>query len=176
LKRFKGPWSYVGGKLRLSVLLEPRIGEAAVELAYDSNLLSRILLSVASIGYGFVTIKADFNATHATNPSWTPHARFHVVWQVLSYSGIATLALGLIWLRGAMETERLYFAAAMAAAVYGAFFISLLMRPLFGGTLYDANGYLPFKVPIGPAAWKWDVNVTVFTVLSVILVLGVILV
>jgi hypothetical protein len=49
----------------------------------DGQLLSRILLTFSAIGYGFVTIKADFNQTHATNPLWTPHARFHVVWQVL---------------------------------------------------------------------------------------------
>ncbi len=146
-----------------------------MELAYDTDLASKILLSVASIGYGFVTIKADFNATHATNPKWTPHARFHVVWQVLSYSGIATLALGLIWLKGDMPQERLYLAAAMAGAVYGAFFVSVLARPMFGGTLYDENGYPPFAAPIGPSGSQWDVNVTVFSVLTAILVLGVIL-
>ena len=55
-----------------------------MELAYDSHLLAKILLTIATLGYGLVTIKADFNATHATNPLWTPHARFHVVWQVLT--------------------------------------------------------------------------------------------
>ncbi|HXL30446.1 MAG TPA: hypothetical protein VN968_14315 [Bradyrhizobium sp.] len=58
-----------------------------MESISDGHLLSRILLTLAAIGYGFVTIKADFNRTHATNPLWTPHARFHVVWQVLSYTG-----------------------------------------------------------------------------------------
>ena len=67
-----------------------------MESINDGHLLSRILLTLAAIGYGFVTIKADFNRTHATNPLWTPHARFHVVWQVLSYTGIAVIALCLI--------------------------------------------------------------------------------
>jgi hypothetical protein len=143
-----------------------------MELAYDSYLIPRILLSLATVGYGFVTIKADFNATHATNPLWTPHAKFHVVWQILSYCGLAVIALGLIWIKGPVEVERLYLATGIGAAIFGAFFIALLARPIFGGTLYDQNGYLPFKAPFGPARWQWDVNVTVFTVLTAIMLLG----
>ncbi len=136
------------------------------------HLAARSLLSLASIGYGFVTLKADFNATHATNPTWTPHARFHVVWQMLSYCGIAIIALGLIWWPGPVAVERLHLAAALGGVVLAAFFLSALARPRFGGTLYDQNGYLPFKPPIGAAHWRWDLNVTVFSILSAILLLG----
>jgi hypothetical protein len=143
-----------------------------MELAYDSNLVARILLTIATLGYGLVPIKADFNATHATNPQWTPHARFHVVWHVLSYAGVGLVALGLIWLRGPMEVERLYLAGLLAVAMYGGVFVALVCRPVDGGRLYDDNGYLPFKAPVGPG--KWDVNVTAFTLMSVILALGLI--
>lgn len=145
-----------------------------MELAYDSRLLARILLTVATLGYGLVTIKADFNATHANNPLWTPHARFHVVWQVLSYAGVGLIALGLIWIRGPVEIERLYLAGGLAFAVYGAFFVALLARPLYGGVLYDENGYPPFKPPVGPGHWRWDVNVTAFTTMSAFLLVGLI--
>jgi hypothetical protein len=128
-------------------------------------------LTRAAIGYGFVTIKADFNRTHATNPLWTPHARFHVVWQVLSYTGIAVIALCLIWLKGPLPKERLLLAGALGVVVYGAFFATLLARTLFGGALYDQNGYPPFRSPVGP--WLWDANVTAFSVLSVILMVGI---
>jgi len=57
------------------------------------QMLARILLTLTTLGYGLATIKADFNKTHATNPAWTPHARFHVVWQILSYSGVGLIAL-----------------------------------------------------------------------------------
>ena len=46
---------------------------------FDLTLLARILLTVVTLAYGFATVLADFNKTHATNPKWTPHARFHVV-------------------------------------------------------------------------------------------------
>jgi hypothetical protein len=143
-----------------------------MEFASDGNWLARIFLTLATLGYGLATIKADFNKTHATNPLWTPHARFHVVWQILSYSGVALIALALIWLKGPLPKERRYIAAALSVAVYGAFFVAVFARPLFGGTLYDENGYVPFKPPVGPARWRWDVNVTAFTILSAILLAG----
>ena len=92
---------------------------------------------------------------------------------MLSYAGIALIALGLIWIRGPMETERLYLAGLLGAAPYAAFFLAVLARPAYGGVLYDDNGYLPFRPPLGPAAWRWDVNVTVFTVMTALLVAGI---
>ena len=135
-------------------------------------LTARIILTLAALGYSFITIVADLNKTHAANPLWTPHARFHLVWQVLSYSGLALISFYLIWAGGPLPTERLYLAAAMAVAVYGGFFGAVFTRPMFGGGLYDKNGYLPFKAPIGP--WQWDVNVTIFTVTSIILLAGIV--
>src|SRR5438105_13757006 len=117
--------------------------------SYDHNLLARILLTVTTAGYGLATIKADFNRTHATNPLWTPHARFHVVWQILSYVGFGLIAQALIWVPGPYAVERLYLAAAFAAVVYGAFFIALAAMSVYGGSTYDENGYQPFIVRIG---------------------------
>ncbi|HVV61427.1 MAG TPA: DUF6640 family protein [Pseudolabrys sp.] len=140
---------------------------------FDHNLIARILLSLVAIGYGFVTILADFNKTHATNPKWTPHARFHVVWQILSYSGFGLLALVLIWTPGPMATERLYLAGIMGAIVYLAFFGAAISMPIYGGHAYDDNGYQPFDAPVPIIARKWDVNITAFSVLTALLIAGV---
>jgi hypothetical protein len=107
---------------------------------FDGNLLARVLLTVTVLGYGFIPILADFNPTHATNPMWTPHARFHVVWQVLSYVGVGLLSLALIWAPGPLPAARLYLAAALSAAIYVAFFATLGSMKLFGGKEYDSNG------------------------------------
>ena len=144
-----------------------------MEFATD-QLLARILLTIATIGYAFLPAKADFNATHATNPNWTPHARFHVVWQVTGNIGIGIIALGLIWIGGPLATERLYLAAALGVAVLGAFYIAAVSRHVFGGAFHDMNGYPPFKAPFGPSNWQWDANVTIFTIVSAILVLGIV--
>ena len=137
-------------------------------------ITARILLTLAALGFSAITIIADLNKTHASNPLWTPHARFHVVWQVLSYSGIGLIALYLIWAGGPMQTERLYLAAALAVAVYGGFFGAVFSRPVYGGGLFDANGYPSFQAPIGPRTWLWDVNVTIFTLTSAVLLAGII--
>lgn len=138
--------------------------------AFDTTLLARILLTLATLGYGFVTIRADFNKTHATNPKWTPHARFHVVWQICSYAGFGTLALALIWWPGPFATERLALAAIMGGIVYAAFFVALIAMPVYGGKTYDDNGYLPFAVPL--IAKRWDANITAFSVFSALLIVG----
>jgi hypothetical protein len=142
----------------------------------DNSMLiaAKILLTLTVLGYALVTIKADFNKTHATNPRWTPHARFHVVWQILSYSGVGLVALYLIWIDGPRPLERLYLAAALSVAIYGAFFVAVFTRPIFGGALYDENGYLPFTPPVCPQSWRWDVNVTAFTVLTTITLAGIV--
>ena len=71
-----------------------------MSFAFDHLLLARILFTVMTAGYAVATVIADFNATHATNPEWTPHARFHVVWQITSYVGFGLFALVLIWWPG----------------------------------------------------------------------------
>lgn len=142
-----------------------------MEVLHDGNLIARVLLTLATIGYGVITVKADFNKTHATNPAWTPHARFHVVWQITSYVGFGLIAFALIWTPGPYAVERLYLAAAFAGVVYGAFFIALATMPLYGGSTFDPNGYRPFTVRIGGPRLM-DVNVTAFSVMSVLLILG----
>jgi len=137
----------------------------------DGNLVARILVTLATLGYSAVTIMADFNKTHATNPNWTPHARFHVVWQISSYSGFALLALALTWWPGGYAVERLYLACLFAAVVYGAFFVALATMPVYGGRTYDDNGYLPFAAPFG-LKQRWDVNITAFSAFSIVLLVA----
>jgi hypothetical protein len=141
----------------------------------DGNLVARFLTTLATVGYSVVTVLADFNKTHASNPKWTPHARFHVVWQISSYSGFALLALGLIWWPGGYAVERLYLACLFAAVVYGAFFVALAAMPIYGGRTYDDNGYLPFAAPLG-LRQRWDVNITAFSAFTIVLIAAALLV
>jgi hypothetical protein len=90
--------------------------------------VARVLLTLTVVGYALTTIVADFNNTHATNPKWTPHARFHVVWQVLSYIGVGLVAIYLIWVEGPNPRERLCLAAALSIAIYGGFFAAVADR------------------------------------------------
>jgi hypothetical protein len=140
----------------------------------DHILLARILFTLTTAGYSAVTVIADFNNTHATNPKWLPHARFHVVWQISSYIGFGLLALGLLWWPGPLALERLYLVAVMSVIVYAAFFAALVTMPLYGGTAYDVNGYQPFNAPVPIIAKKWDANITVFSIQVVLLAAGIV--
>ncbi|MBI4365310.1 MAG: hypothetical protein HY543_00670 [Deltaproteobacteria bacterium] len=137
-------------------------------------LVARVLFTLTTAGWAFGTVIADFNKTHATNPKWTGHARFHVVWQICSYVGFGLMALALIWWPGPLALERLYLAAAMSSIVYTAFFVAVLAMPVYGGAAYDQNGYQPFAAPLPLIAKKWDVNITVFSVQVTILATGII--
>ena len=86
---------------------------------------AKLLLTLLTLGYSAATALADFNKTHATNPLWTGHARFHVVWQVLSYNLIGLLMLVLLWAPGPSEVARVWLVWAVAACVYASFFMTL---------------------------------------------------
>jgi len=141
-------------------------------MPFDHLLIARILFTLTTIGWGVLTVVADFNKTHATNPKWTPHARFHVVWQINSYVGFGLMALLLIWMPGPYPVERLYLVAIMGAIVYAAFFVALAAMPLYGGAAYDDNGYQPFKAPVPLIAPRWDANITAFSIQAVMLTAG----
>ncbi|HZL29979.1 MAG TPA: DUF6640 family protein [Pseudolabrys sp.] len=142
--------------------------------AFDHLLLARVLFTLNTAGWALGTVIADLNNTHATNPKWTPHARFYVVWQILSYTGFGLLALLLMWWPGPLAAERIVLGALISVIVFGAFYAALLTMPVYGGHAYDDNGYQPFDAPVPLFAKKWDVNITVFSVQLVLLAAGVI--
>ena len=136
-------------------------------------LTAKILLTIVTLGYSLIPAIADFNKTHATNPKWLPHARYHVVWQVSSYICMAFIALYLIWAgAGRFGLAGLWLAAGLAASAYIGFYAAAVTKPIYGGAQYDANGVLPVNVPIGGKPVAIDVNLAVFTFMSVLLVVA----
>ncbi len=135
-------------------------------------LATKILLTLATLGYSFVPAAVDSNNTHATNPSWDPHSRFHVVWQVSSYVYVALLALYLIWTAGS-DTWPLWLAFFIAAAAYGGFWTAVLSRSVYGGTLISKMNPVPdINWNLGGRKFSTDANVTAFAVTVVILLAG----
>jgi hypothetical protein len=115
-----------------------------MELAFEHNSFVRILYTLMAVAGALGPSIADFNRTHATNPLWTPHARFHVVWQVLTFWSAAAVALVLLWTPSQEYVFRLYLVAAMLFGTAIAFYATYFSMPLFGGKAYDTNGYLPW--------------------------------
>lgn len=141
-----------------------------------NHLLIQILLTAVTAGYSVVPVIADFNRTHATNPLWDPHARFHVVWQVSSYAGAALLNLYLIWFDTASD-ENLLLAGGFAACMYAGFFVAVMTKSRYGGALYNENGYPPFKLRLGDYEVPLEPNLVVFSgIVTILLAPAVILV
>lgn len=135
--------------------------------------LARVLLTVVTAGYGVGLIIADVNKTHVTNPLWTPHARFHMVWQVASFTAFGIIAWVLIWLPGAYLIERLYLVAGFAGCVIGGFIVAYATMHLYDGANHDVNGHLPKPVQAFGRTYGMDANTTVFTIMTVLLAVAV---
>ena len=145
-----------------------------MEFATD-NLIARVLLTLVTLGYVLVPMIIDLSKTHATNPLWTPHARFHVVWQVSSYCGVGLISLWLIWSAG--PAAKLWLAVALAAAMYAGFFAAAFTMPRFGGALADTNGVPPIgTVNLGGRPLTLDANTTAFSTMVAILVVAALLI
>jgi len=109
-------------------------------------LVARVLLSLLCGLQGIATLVIDFNGTHATNPTWTGHARFHVVWQSVSVALLSVLELVLIWFQGPYQKDAFYLTLLLTAISPLGFMIAFVSRRIFGGTLSDPNGIPPVRL------------------------------
>lgn len=140
-----------------------------VSLMNEPDLTTQILLTVVTLGYSLIPSIADFNKTHATNPLWTGHARYHVVWQVSSYIFLALGVLYLIWAPSEDYVFRLELAGLCAIAVYGGFFAALFALPLYNGRTADVNGVPMVKITDTVVI---DLNIIVFTIMAIFLIIA----
>jgi hypothetical protein len=149
---------------------------SSLEREEDTMLLTiKILLTIATLGYSAIPGIFDSNNTHATNPSWTGHARYHVVWQVSSYVYVAVLMLCLIWIP-ATDIRLLWIVAITAACMYAGFWTAYVSRPAYGGWLVDkVNGVPDFKWNLLGRRFSTDANVSLFTPAVVVLAAAAIL-
>ena len=129
------------------------------------HLTGKILISLATVIYGFIPLFVDLGKTHATNPLWTSHARFHVVWQVIIMFFLAIMGLYFLWFSDATQSYSINLPFLFGLIVLGGFLLNVLVRHLYKGTLSDPNG-------VPPIFGKVDANLFGFTLGLVLLVLG----
>ena len=120
----------------------------------------RVLLTVTSLEF-FGPILRDYSPSHAFNPTWTEHARVHLVWLLgfMFLSGLANLYL--IWFRAPRDARTLWLSVLWQACNLGGFWIAYVLAPSYGGAI---------TVPgIHTHILGIDENVFVFGVLSIVL-------
>jgi hypothetical protein len=120
---------------------------------------------------GIATIVLDLNRTHATNPDWTRHVRFHVVWQALSMALQSTVHLILLWSGLLDQTLGFSLALLLVSLSPIAFLATFATRRRFGGTLSDPNGIQPIQFLLGGRKFKVDMNLA--AVLAALVTMGV---
>lgn len=100
-------------------------------------LFAKILLTVAAIQFGFIPPIIDFTETHVFHPDWPPHARFHLVWLLASGSVVAAYLLVNIWFVSRHNAGVLRQTSVLGCLVLAAFFIAVIFRSQYGGSLSD---------------------------------------
>ena len=116
----------------------------------------------------------DLNRTHATNPTWARHARFHVVWQTLTMAFLAVVEVGLIWGKIAGEESGFYLALVLTLVSPVAFLLSWVARKSFDGALSDPGGIPPLRLTLFRRERSLDMNmVVVATALLFLAVIGI---
>lgn len=138
----------------------------------DHRLIARILLTTLAVSQGTATLTIDLNRTHATNPIWPGHARFHLVWQNASCALLAALAIWLVWSRGSGGDLLFNLSAILTAIPMFGFLAALMSRSLYRGTLSDPNGIPPARIRIFGRSRSLDLNL--MAVAAGVLVLAVV--
>ena len=129
------------------------------------HLSGKILLTLATAMYTIVPPFVDLNKTHATNPLWVSHARFHVVWQTMIMLGIGLLSIYLLWFSEIGGVFSIDLAFILGLIVLGSFVINVGAKKLYAGTLSDPNGVPPIFKNV-------DANLFFFSLALLILVAG----
>ena len=123
----------------------------------DNIFISVILLTCISIGFGTITPLIDFNESHATNPLWTGHARFHLVWQVNAMILTSLLSLILLWFF--FSKSNVLIVLFLNYLWIFSFFATMISMRLYDGELNDINGVPSIKNKILGRTIEVDRNV-----------------
>ena len=138
-------------------------------------VVARLTVTAIAAGQGILPVFIDLNHTHATNPLWTGHARFHLVQQVFTVLPAAAIEIALLWWPGAEMQTHFYLAALLTATSLAGFLIATVTRTLYGGALHDPNGIQPARLHIGSREFVFDVNVPIVITATVLLISAVVI-
>jgi len=143
-------------------------------VSLDHRIAARCVLALLCAIQGLATPIIDFNRTHATNPNWPGHARFHLVWQAISTALLSILEVALIWWPGRFVEQRFFLAVVITCIPLLAFLIAVIGRVLYDGTLSDPNGIPPARILVLGRVRRIDLNLAVVT--AALLVLAVVVI
>lgn len=130
--------------------------------------LAKVFLSVAAIQYGFIPPIVDLADSHVFHPDWPPHARFHLVWPLVSGFLFSSYVLIMVWYSSWQNQKALKHASVIGCVILTAFFVATITSPGYGGSLSDLDH--PMKV------FGLDRNVFAFSLASIFQLAGTVMV
>ena len=134
---------------------------ALVFTEIETFFISKVLLSLICLGFGTITPLIDFNESHATNPLWTGHARFHLVWQVNAMIITAVLSIILIWFFYSSSNHLIVILLNFLWIF--SFYATVFGIKLFDGELNDINGVPPVFINLFSRRYEIDRNIQAIT-------------
>ena len=130
----------------------------------SASMLARLMVTAVAAGQGITPLFIDLNRTHATNPLWPGHARFHVVWQTFGLLLTSLVGVALLWWPSPASRHFFFLASLLTAMPMLAFLLALFTRRMYGGTLHDPNGIQPVRIQIGARTREFDMNLVLILV------------
>ena len=97
--------------------------------------MKKFAITFSIILYAIVVPILEVNETHVLNPDWTPHARIHEVWQLITNSSIGILCLWLVWFK--KETNA---SALLSLLITGGFLLAYILKDSYGGSMEFLDG------------------------------------
>lgn len=131
------------------------------------------MVTAVAAGQGVTPLFVDLNRTHATNPMWTGHARFHVVDQTVVMVLLAIVEVALLWWIAPGSQLTFYLATLLTATPISGFLLATFTRGFYGGTLRDPNGMPALHLQLAGRSREIDVNVVLVSVAAVMLAIAI---
>ena len=125
-------------------------------LNLEYMFIGKILFSFVAFGLSFMPLLVDFNESHATNPLWTGHARFHLVWQVTALTMTGLIVILLLWVFPSVSNTIISIVLLYIWLI--CFFIAWLAMPIYGGKPNDVNGVPPVNMNFFGKQYEVDRN------------------
>ena len=98
-------------------------------------MIKKIAITFSVVLYAIVVPILDISDTHVWNPDWTPHARIHEVWQLITNSSIGAVCLWLVWYK-----KEFLLSTLLSLIVMGGFLLAFFLKDGYGGSLKYLDG------------------------------------
>ena len=95
----------------------------------------KVTISLVILLYSVAVLFLEINETHVFNPDWTPHAKIHEVWQLITNSSIGILCLWLVWVK-----KEFKLSTVLSMLVTGGFLIAYCIQDVYGGSMKYLDG------------------------------------